>query len=560
MKLSQTIKNYIFITAFYSLILSFVIAFFYQYKQYSKNIELLKYEFVEQKKKEIKNEVSMLYELIKYQDLMIKQSKNSKNIDHILEFVSTLKHENSQYNFINTIDGYSLVFEGKKLEVPLKHKYPVLFNEQVVASSTLEGGFHSYKFKKPNSEKEFDKISFVKRYEPLDLIIGSGVYLDEIYDDVENIKDSFQENIIKQLQFLSILFLSILIIVFFVSKRLSNFLNLNIENLIFSFNKASTNSEPIDSSNLTYSEFLNLANNLNHALEDKNIAEKKLQNYVDIVNQNVIISTTNKQGIITDVSEAFCRISAYSKDEIIGNRHNIVRHPDTPKLFYENMWNTLLDKKEWKGEIHNLNKNGEEYWVYAIITPTLEDGEIIGFTAIITDITNKKHIEKLSITDELTGIYNRRYFNLRIDEELNRAKRDNKALALILLDIDYFKQYNDTYGHQAGDTVLKNLALVLKKRTNRASDFAFRVGGEEFAILTSLELDKAKEFANSIKKEIENLEILHKNSLTSNYITSSIGVVCSKSNENRTIEELYKQADDNLYEAKKSGRNRVVIS
>ena len=211
------------------------------------------------------------------------------------------------------------------------------------------------------------------------------------------------------------------------------------------------------------------------------------------------------------------------------------------------------------GEIKNKSKDGKVYWVYAIFTSILINNEIEGFTAIRNNITDKKYIEQLSITDELTKLYNRRFFNNKIEEEINRAKRENKTLCLLILDIDYFKQYNDTYGHQKGDFVLESVAKVLANRTNRASDFAFRIGGEEFAIITSLEKDKTIEFAQLIKEDIENLKIEHKASEISKYVTISIGAVSKMAIEIKDSDELFKEADDNLYEAKKLGRNCIFI-
>ena len=127
------------------------------------------------------------------------------------------------------------------------------------------------------------------------------------------------------------------------------------------------------------------------------------------------------------------------------------------------------------------------------------------------------------------------------------------------MDIDYFKQYNDTYGHQAGDLALKKVSLMLKKKTSRASDFAFRLGGEEFGIITILDKEKSIEFANSIKNEIENLQIEHKASKVSKYLTISIGIVSKKGDAITNSDILFKEADDCLYEAKKLGRNSIFI-
>jgi diguanylate cyclase (GGDEF)-like protein len=252
-------------------------------------------------------------------------------------------------------------------------------------------------------------------------------------------------------------------------------------------------------------------------------------------------------------------MSGYSKEELIGRTHSIIKDPNTPNLFYKKMWEYLEDGKEWIGEIKNKKKNGDMYWVSIIIKPKFKDDKICGYTSINHDITDKKFIEQLSITDELTKLYNRRFFNAKIEEELNRAKRENKYLSLFILDVDYFKQYNDTYGHQMGDIVLEKVALVLKNRTNRASDFAFRLGGEEFSILSTLEKEKAIEFAQIIKDEIENLQIEHQKSLVSKYLTISIGIASTDANEIINSDMLYKEADDNLYEAKRAGRNRVFI-
>ena len=109
------------------------------------------------------------------------------------------------------------------------------------------------------------------------------------------------------------------------------------------------------------------------------------------------------------------------------------------------------------------------------------------------------------------------------------------------------------------DIVLKSVANVLKNKTNRADDFAFRVGGEEFVIITHIEKDKVFDYAISIKDDIENLQIEHSGNKVSKYVTISLGIVCKDALEIQRAEDIYKQADDNLYEAKKSGRNCVVI-
>lgn len=479
--------------------------------------------------------------------------------DEILEWIASIRFDGNNYLFVNTKNAQALVFDGRKIEVPIKYPNENLFRHLLETASNSDGGFLSYKFKKINTTKEYDKISYVRKYEKYDWIIGCGVYLDEVEKELTRKEDIFKETIYEQLIYMAIMFILMIIALYFTSKRIARFIDININNLTSSFEKASNENEKIDTQKLTYKEFVSLANNLNLTLESKNETEKKLQDYINIINENIIISSTDKNGYIIDVSEAFCKISEYSKEELIGKTHKLVRHPDTPNKFYEDMWTTILNGNIWKGEVHNKSKTGKDYWVYAIIKPIFKDHELVGFTAIRTNITDKKHIEYLSITDELTQLYNRRFFNKKILEEINRAKRENNSFSFLIMDIDYFKQYNDTYGHQKGDLALEKVAAVLKRRTSRGSDFAFRLGGEEFGIITTLDKDKVIEFANLIKDEIENLQIEHKASKISKHLTISMGIVSKKGEDITNNDLLYKEADDCLYEAKKLGRNSIFI-
>lgn len=286
-----------------------------------------------------------------------------------------------------------------------------------------------------------------------------------------------------------------------------------------------------------------------------------IESFNELLNKNIITSTTDSNGKILTVSDAFCRISGYKKDELIGKKHNILRHPDMPKSLYEDMWNTIKNGESWEGEIKNLKKNGGYYWVKATVEPTFsKDGDIIGYSSIRYDITDKKKLEIISITDGLTNIYNRRFFNEIFPKIINNAKRKNELICFLFMDIDHFKLYNDNYGHQKGDDVLVSFAKCLKDSLHRFTDFAFRLGGEEFAIIYQADdKEKAENFANIIRKNIENLKIEHKFSTTSAYITASMGLICQNAIE-IDYDKIYKEADDLLYEAKKNGRNQLKVN
>ena len=175
-------------------------------------------------------------------------------------------------------------------------------------------------------------------------------------------------------------------------------------------------------------------------------------------------------------------------------------------------------------------------------------------------IANKR-LESASYTDSLTSLHNRRYFNLVYEREIKRASRDNKYITFMMLDIDYFKQYNDTYGHIKGDAVLKSVASVFKELLKRPGDFVFRLGGEEFGVLlTDTSEENSKIIAANICDAVKELKIEHEASKIDTYLTISIGVACCIADSALDEEILISKADEMLYAAKDSGRNRYSIT
>lgn len=184
---------------------------------------------------------------------------------------------------------------------------------------------------------------------------------------------------------------------------------------------------------------------------------------------------------------------------------------------------------------------------------------------IATDEANKdlrkanEELEKISMVDGLTGIFNRRYFDTFLEQLWEINMREKFPIALIMTDIDRFKNYNDTYGHLAGDQCLKNVATIINETVSRKGDFVARYGGEEFAILLSntSETDAIK-LAEKIRRKIEN-EVID-NGLAKTSITISLGVASMVSRKLITADDLIEIADQALYQAKKNGRNCVVAA
>lgn len=175
------------------------------------------------------------------------------------------------------------------------------------------------------------------------------------------------------------------------------------------------------------------------------------------------------------------------------------------------------------------------------------------------ELVNQK-LEALSATDSLTGIANRRRFDEALANELRRAVRSQKPLALLMLDVDFFKNYNDRYGHLAGDDCLRTVAQILRTSSRRATDLAARYGGEEFAIIVAeSESSHAMQLAENIRAAIESLRIPHDDS-PFGYVSCSIGVTAVQVDDNTSTDSLLRMADVAMYLAKSQGRNRVVLN
>ncbi|GGC05730.1 hypothetical protein GCM10011352_34890 [Marinobacterium zhoushanense] len=271
-----------------------------------------------------------------------------------------------------------------------------------------------------------------------------------------------------------------------------------------------------------------------------------------MVDKHVIISETDLEGRITAVSEAFCRRAGYSQNEVLGLNHNIVRHPERPDAFYLQMWKQLKAGESWEGDLKNIDKYGQPYWVHSNIEPIRDfQGRVTGYRAVSEDITDHKRLEIQSSTDPLTGLANRLKLDQVLEQEFARSKRYASPISVILLDVDHFKSINDRYGHLTGDAVLKELAMALQLQI-RATDVAGRWGGEEFMIVCpGIATDAAMICAEKLRKAVETRyfpDVEH--------LTVSLGVSGYSAEDDSPI-TIVQRADHAMYQAKSSGRNRV---
>lgn len=283
-------------------------------------------------------------------------------------------------------------------------------------------------------------------------------------------------------------------------------------------------------------------------------ANKKIENYINIIDANVLVSLSDTNGVITDVSSALCKLTGYTKDELIGKNHNIFRHKDMDFKVFKDMWEIISRGNTWQGELKNLNKDGSSYWADVIISPTHDSMQkVIGYSAIRQNITDKKQLEKISITDSLTNVFNRLYLDRNYDYEAKRAKRYNNDLSIILIDIDFFKNINDTYGHSIGDIILVEMSNILKQNI-RNIDKLGRWGGEEFLIICpQTNYKKAEIVADFLRKTISNHTFSNVGK-----VTCSFGVTKCYADDEK--DEAFMRADKALYVAKEEGRNKVIVN
>jgi diguanylate cyclase (GGDEF)-like protein/PAS domain S-box-containing protein len=279
--------------------------------------------------------------------------------------------------------------------------------------------------------------------------------------------------------------------------------------------------------------------------------ERHLNEYGKIINDHVLLSVTDLKGKITHVSDAFCTLTGYSKNDFLNHSHHLIRHPDMKSDFFQSMWGTILEGNIWKGTIINKKKDGTSFIAKTEIIPVKnESGEVVKFLAIRNDITDKER----SKYDPLTQLFTRSAF----EKYFRTSLHENNTLTLMMLDLDYFKKINDTFGHSEGDKVIKTFAEIFRKNV-RENDICARWGGEEFLILLpDTKLSCASEVAERIRVSLEQSPLIDENppSLHKHNVTCSIGVTEYKSGD--TVSSMFERVDGLLYRAKKSGRNKVV--
>ena len=226
-----------------------------------------------------------------------------------------------------------------------------------------------------------------------------------------------------------------------------------------------------------------------------------INEYIKAVDESAIVSKTNPKGIITYVNDKFCKNSGYSREELIGQSHNIIRHSENPNALFDDMWKTILDKKIWKGLLKNKTKLNKTYYVQITIVPILDiDGEIKEFIAVrhnVTDLILQEKRIKFQTTDQMTNLPNRE----KIMEDLEKSD----TLKLAIMNIEKFKEINEYYGFDIGDRLLVELSVLLSKKLSSFNITLYKLPANEFAILANQSIDK-NQFVHLLLNLIDTVE------------------------------------------------------
>jgi diguanylate cyclase (GGDEF)-like protein/PAS domain S-box-containing protein len=320
----------------------------------------------------------------------------------------------------------------------------------------------------------------------------------------------------------------------------------------------------------------------------RDITERKqnelrlLQLHKAVEQSPVSVVLTDIKGNIEYINPYFSHISGYTLNEVIGENPRILQSGNMPPEIYDEMWETIRSGKTWRGELLNKKKNGEYYWEVEVIAPVIDaDGIIVNYIAIKEDVTAKKEsdaklreayirleeqmkeiqvlqdeLREQAIRDPLTKLHNRHYLKETLSRELSRAMRERYPISFLLLDIDHFKRVNDTYGHAAGDVVLRELSDHLAEFT-RTGDIVCRYGGEEFLVaFPNTKEGDAFFIADRLRESIQGTPIYVEHHAIS--ITISAGI-SEFPTHGQYEAQILENADKALYHAKHNGRNQVVL-
>lgn len=304
-------------------------------------------------------------------------------------------------------------------------------------------------------------------------------------------------------------------------------------------------------------KIVRLSGTIQDITEQKEMRDRLFQSATVFENTTEAVIVADAGGKIISANKAFTDITGYTEEEVIGKTTSLLKSGKHNDEFYKEMWSEISKIGSWQGEIWNKRKNGDIYpeWLNISVVKNL-DGAITNYIGVFSDISvikeSQQKLDYLAHHDTLTGLPNRLLLSARMDQALAQARRNKSLLAVLFLDLDHFKNVNDSLGHYIGDMLIKEVASRIVNCV-RKEDTVSRLGGDEFSIFIEEMHDSnfASDIASKIISALCEKYIIHGHEI---FITCSIGISIFPNDGNDTA-TLLKNADSALYKAKEQGRN-----
>jgi len=445
------------------------------YQNFQERADFTEKTFINNQKRLIKQEVSRVIKDIevsqknfqKYQNMIDREISTKDLKDSLINKIKNERFGEKDYGYFWILDKnlnmlmhpIDKEISGKNVKGFLTKDEKLVFQNMLKISDRKENGYLNYIWKNPITDKYENKISYINTFKDFGWIIGTGFYLSDLEKILKNDEDMLDEHINDSVY--NAILLTLLAIVLTIVVTL--YINRYIKRL---------EKEQIKNINM-------------------------LQEYKKVLDTSSIVSKSDLKGNITYVNDKFCKVTGYSKEELIGKNHSILRHPSTPKETFKDMWEALRDGNPWQGIIKNRDKNSRVFYVQMTIIPIKnEHGETIEYIASRNDVTElfeqREHIKKLFNTDSLTNLGNR--YKLLTDIDNNTPK------AVAMVDIDRFREINNIYGYKIGDYLIIELAKKLLEICERESFTLYRLEADRYALTSTNSINFTKKISKIIDK------------------------------------------------------------
>jgi len=485
------------------------------------------------------------------------------DIDDFRSGVDSFRFGESGYAFIVTGQGEMVVHPWLTGDVSqaLDANWSKLFDKM----SSLRNGKLVYLWKDPGREEPRQKLMFFRYIPELDWIVASASYLDEVYAPLDRLRNAV-------LLIAGISLLLILPLSFYLGSSMTR----PLSRLASRMDDAVNSDQSVRADENGPGEVGELARHFNQymlrldesrdglraEIEERIQAEQQLKLFEKVF-ENALegISITDEKGIIVAVNPAFTQITGYQPGEVLGKNPRVLKSERHESDFYGEMWKSLKDVGSWSGEIWNRRKDGESYpEILSISSIRDDDGKIVNYVAVFHDISDMKlkdeQIEHQAYHDALTGLPNRILIQDRLSVSISHAHRAKSKVAVLFLDLDNFKDINDSLGHALGDMLIQSVAGRLSA-LYREEDSVARLGGDEF-LITVVDVEDEREVVELAERLLSTFDepfTIKGHELS---VTPSIGVALYP-DDGADPTTLIKNADIAMYQSKAKGKNAYFL-